>query len=106
MAKKVKHFYEFGPFRIDVANGLLLRNGVPIPLTSKALELLLVLIENAGEVLGRDELLKLVWPNTNVSRNIVSVNMAALRKALGDGVDGNIYITTVPKRGYQFVATA
>jgi DNA-binding winged helix-turn-helix (wHTH) protein len=105
MVKDIKHFYEFGPFQIDIANGLLLRDREQVSLTPKAFELLLVLVENAGEVIGNDSLLKLVWPDTNVGRNIVSVNMATLRKALGDGVDGNVYIITVPKRGYQFVAT-
>lgn len=104
MTKDIKYFYEFGPFQIDITNGQLLRGGVPVSLTPKAFKLLTVLVENAGEVIGKDELLKSVWHDTSVATNIVSVNMATLRKALDDGVNGHVYITTVPKRGYQFVA--
>ena len=104
MAKNIKRFYEFGCFQIDITNGQLLRDGVAVPLTPKAFELLVVLVKHAGEVLGKDELLKLVWSDSSVSSNIVSVNMTALRKALEDDADESLYIATVHRRGYKFVA--
>lgn len=104
MAKNIKHFYEFGCFQIDLTNGQLLRDGVPVPLTPKAFELLVVLVKHAGEVLGKDELLKLVWPDINVTPKIISVNMTALRKAIEDDAEASQYIVTIPKRGYKFVA--
>jgi len=104
MPKETIRYYEFSPFRIDIASRALLRDGVPVALTPKAFDLLLVLLEHAGTVLSRDDLLKLVWSSASVSPNIVSVNMTALRKALEDDADESKYISTVPRRGYRFVA--
>ena len=104
MNNKPKHIYEFGPFRLDAGEHLLLRDGVAVPLTPKALDLLLVLVERHGHLQEKDELLRTVWPDTFVEESNLSSNISQLRKALGDGENGQRYIETAPKRGYRFVA--
>src|SRR5579862_132721 len=104
MAKTEKHLYEFGSFRIDTVERLLLRNGQTIPLTPKAADTLLALLANPGRVLDKDELIKIVWPDTFVEEGALARNISALRKALGDETEGSQYIETIPKRGYRFVA--
>ncbi len=73
-------------------------------LGSRALEILTVLIENAGEIVGKAQLMMRVWPHNVVEEAALRVHMAALRKILGDGRAGRRFITTVPQRGYSFVA--
>src|SRR5258708_7444251 len=102
MSLEENHFYEFGPFRIDSVERRLMRGEEPVPLTPKAYETLLLLVENAGRGLEKDELLRHVWPDTFVEEGSLTRAIYVLRKALGDG-DG-IYIETLPKRGYRFVA--
>src|SRR5262249_20742679 len=99
-----RHIYEFGPFRLDAAEHLLLRDGEAIPLTPKAFDLLLALVERNGHLVEKDELLKKVWPDTFVEEANLASNISQLRKALGDGENGHRYIETAPKRGYRFVA--
>src|SRR5262245_8107699 len=105
MSQRPKHIYEFGPFRLDAAEHLLLRDGEAIPLTPKAFDLLLALVERHGRLLEKDELLKKVWPDTFVEEANLASNISQLRKALGDGENGLRYIETVPKRGYRFIAS-
>ena len=97
-----RRFYEFGPFRLDSTERLLLRGGVRVALTPKAYETLLALVENAGRALEKDELLRRVWPDTFVEEVSLARNISVLRKVLGDE-DGS-FIETLPKRGYRFVA--
>jgi eukaryotic-like serine/threonine-protein kinase len=104
MSHESNHLYEFGPFRLDVSERLLLRAGETVAVTPKAFDLLLVLVERHGHLLEKDELLKLVWPDTFVEEANLSYNISLIRKALGEGEDGQRYIETVPKRGYRFVA--
>ena len=99
-----KPIYEFGPFRLDVAERLLLRNGTAIPLQPKAFDLLLVLVQNRGHLLEKDELLKIVWPDTIVEEVNLANNVSILRKILGSGADAERFIETVPRRGYRFLA--
>src|SRR6267142_2253814 len=94
----------FGPFRLIRSQKLLLENDKPVRLGSRALELLIALVERAGEVVSRDELVARVWPSTIVEQSSLRVHVAALRKALGDGHWGARFITNVPGRGYTFVA--
>ena len=82
----------------------LLRDGEAVPLTLKAFELLRVLVENQGHLLGKDELLRRVWPDAVVEENNLTVTISALRKALDEGPNDRQYIETVPRRGYRFVA--
>jgi DNA-binding winged helix-turn-helix (wHTH) protein/TolB-like protein len=104
MSHQSKHLYEFGPFRLDVRERLLLRDEESVSLTPKALDLLLALVEHHGHLLEKDELLKRVWPDTFVEEANLSYNISLIRKALGDGDNGQKFIETVPKRGYRFVA--
>src|ERR1043166_6136837 len=97
------HFYEFGPYRVDPAERRLLRGDAPIPLTPKAFDTLLALVENAGRGMDKDELLRRVWPDTFVEEGSLTRNISVLRKVLG-GAEGE-FIETLPKRGYRFVAS-
>ena len=99
-----KHLYEFGPFRLDPAERSLLRDGKAVPLTPKAFELLVLLVENRGHLLKKDELIERVWPNTFVEEANLAQNVSALRKSLYDKNGGAQYIETVPKGGYRFTA--
>jgi len=100
-----RQFYEFGPFRLDPARRLLSRQGEVIPLTSKVLDTLLVLVENRGRVVDKEELMKAVWPDTFVEEGNLTQNISMLRKVLGESPTQHAYIETLPKRGYRFVAS-
>lgn len=104
MRSNSKELYEFGLFRLDVRERLLTREGVAVPLTPKAFETLLVLVENAGHVIEKDDLLKRVWPDTFVEEATLAKNVFTLRKTLGDDQNGTQFVETVPKVGYRFVA--
>src|SRR5205814_1726648 len=95
-------FYEFGSYRMDVGERQLLRGDQRVPLTVKAFETLLALVENAGRALEKDELLRRVWPDSFVEEGSLTQYISVLRKVLG-GDDGQ-YHETLPKRGYRFVA--
>ncbi len=99
-----RHFYEFGPYRLDASERLLYVSGRLVPLPPKLVSTLLVLIENRGHMVEKDELLKAVWAETFVEEGSLSRNIYILRKTLSDGHDGREYIETIPKRGYRFVA--
>ena len=96
--------YEFGPFQVDLQERVVRRDGEAVALTPKAFDTLLVLIENSGRVIEKDDLMKKVWPNTFVEEANLAVNISVLRKALGTTVTGGQYIETIPRRGYRFVA--
>jgi Tol biopolymer transport system component/DNA-binding winged helix-turn-helix (wHTH) protein len=103
MLASEKHLYDFGPFRLDLKTRMLLRDGVYVPLTPKALETLVVLIENSGRIVDKEELLRLVWPGAFIEEATLAKAVSILRKALGED-EGHHYIDTVPKRGYRFAA--
>lgn len=94
----------FGPFRLSPAARLLERNGTPVHIGGRALDILIVLAERAGEVVGKRELLDRVWSDVIVDEGSLRFHLTALRKALGDGVSGARYVTNVPGRGYCLVA--
>lgn len=94
----------FGPFRLLAEARLLERNGAPIVLGSRALDLLTVLVERAGTVVPKRELMSRAWPGLTVDEGSLRFQIAALRKVLGDGVGGARYISNVRGRGYCFVA--
>ena len=104
MSQPAKYLYEFGSFRLDAGERLLLRDGEIVSLTPKAFDLLLALVEHHGHLLEKEELLKLVWPDTFVEEANLSWNVSHVRKALEENGDGQRFIETVPKRGYRFVA--
>ena len=102
MSKEAKHFYEFGPFRVDPDKRLLLRDNRPMPLQPKAFETLLVLVQHSETVVLKDDLMKSVWPDTFVEESNLAQNIFVLRKTLGDAAGEHRYIVTVPGRGYRF----
>lgn len=102
MSTEIKHLLEFGPFRIDPEQRLLLRGQEPVPLSPKAFELLLLLAERSGQVVLKDELMNLLWPDTFVEESNLGQHVFQLRKALGERAQGSTYIVTVPGRGYRF----
>src|SRR5262245_35321111 len=104
MNEQVLRQYEFGCFVMDPDKRLLYREGQLLSLAPKILETLLVLIENRGRVLSKDELLTKVWGDTIVEEGGLTRNISILRKALGERPDEHQFIVTVPARGYQFVA--
>jgi DNA-binding winged helix-turn-helix (wHTH) protein/TolB-like protein/tetratricopeptide (TPR) repeat protein len=99
-----KQSYSFGAFRLDTRERLLLRNGEPVSLPPKVYDTLLALVESSGHIIEKEELMKTVWPDTFVEDANLTVNISALRRALGEGVAGHQYIETVPRRGYRFVS--
>jgi len=96
--------YTFGPFRLEVATRTLSREGEVVTLTSKAFDTLLVLIQKRDRVVEKEELVKLVWPDTFVSDDSLTHSVSVLRRALGDDSGQPVYIATVPRRGYRFTA--
>ena len=102
MAQQATDLYEFGPFQIDTQNRLLFRDGQPVPLKPKVIDTLLLLVENSGRVLEKDELIEKLWPETFVDEANLTQNIYVLRKALTTGADSTSYIETIPRRGYRF----
>jgi TolB-like protein/Tfp pilus assembly protein PilF len=97
-----KRTYTFGRFRLDAIERVLLRDGEPVSLTPKALETLVVLVENSGHIVEKDYLMKSVWPDTFVSEDSLTRNISILRRTLG--VAGDQFIETLSRRGYRFSA--
>src|ERR1041384_690279 len=96
--------YEFDNFRLDANERLLLRDGEPVTLSSRAFDLLLVLVENRGRLVEKEELYQRVWADQVVEESNLTVQMSAIRKALGETRRRQQYISTVTGRGYRFVA--
>src|SRR5881227_636389 len=96
--------FAFGSFRLIPAQRMLLEEGKPLRLGSRALDILVTLVESAGETVRKDQLIASAWPDTVVDEGALRVHVAALRKALGDGRAGKRYIANNPGRGYTFVA--
>ncbi|MFP5260274.1 MAG: winged helix-turn-helix domain-containing tetratricopeptide repeat protein [Blastocatellia bacterium] len=101
---EVNYIYEFGPYQLDSAERLLLRNGKPVPLTPKSFETLRVLVQNSGRVLDKGILMQKVWPDSFVEEATLAQNIFTLRKILGEPSEAHQYIETVPRRGYRFAA--
>jgi len=100
---KKRPIYEFGPFRLDQAEGQLLRNDEVVQITPKAFETLVLLVERAGRLIEKEELLQTLWPDTFVEEANLTHHVWRLRKTLEESKDGEKYIETIPKRGYRFV---
>ena len=94
----------FGPFRFCPAHRNLEKAGSPIHLSARALDILIVLVERAGEVVSKKKLMARVWPDVTVDEGNLRFHIAALRRALEDGQSGARYVTTIAGRGYCFVA--
>ena len=93
---------EFDRFRIDLDERVLLRDGEVMPLTQKAFDVLLVLVERSGHIVEKEELMEKVWPDSFVEDGNLTQNIYTLRKILGQREDGQPYIQTVQRRGYRF----
>ena len=98
-----KHLYEFESFRLDPQERLLLRNGQPIPLPPRVFDTLVLLVQNSGHLVLKDDLMKTLWPDSFVEEVNLSQNVSMLRKALGEKTHEQRYITTVPGSGYRFI---
>ena len=96
--------FGFGPFELNVAERSLRKANQVIPLGGRAYDILIALLENAGEVVGKAELIARAWPDVTVEEGSLRVHLSALRKALGDGQFGNKYIASIQGRGYSFIA--
>ncbi|MFP5265212.1 MAG: winged helix-turn-helix domain-containing protein [Blastocatellia bacterium] len=104
MEQYSRHFYDFGRFRLMAAERILLRESDVVPLTPKVFEILLTLVENSGQVISKEDLIRRVWPDTFVEEGNLTQNISLLRKALGEGQNSHQYIETIARRGYRFIA--
>jgi Tol biopolymer transport system component/DNA-binding winged helix-turn-helix (wHTH) protein len=104
MTEETRQIYEFDEFRIDPAKRQLLREGEVVPLYSKAFDLLLLLVESNGRDLSKDEILETIWPGQILEESNLTVNISAVRKALGEKAAQPRFLVTIPGRGYRFVA--
>ncbi|MEW6128085.1 MAG: winged helix-turn-helix domain-containing protein [Acidobacteriota bacterium] len=104
MSQQKKQFYDFDDFRLDVSDRLLFRRGEILPLTQKAFEVLLALVERKGQVVEKEELRKQVWGGSFVEEGNLTQNIYTLRKILGQASGDDEYIQTIPRRGYRFAA--
>lgn len=102
--RKTSPSYAFGPFVLNGTERLLLRGDEVVALTPKVFETLFVLVENHGRVLTKSVLMEVLWPDAFVEESSLSQNISLLRKALGNGQADQVYVETIPKRGYRFVA--
>src|SRR6267142_2399569 len=103
MGQEDSHFYEFGRFRLDAGERVLLRDSEFVPLTPKVFDILLALVERGGHVVEKDDLMKRIWPDTFVEEGNLTQNVSVLRKALGESPTGPKFIETIARRGYRFV---
>jgi DNA-binding winged helix-turn-helix (wHTH) protein/Tfp pilus assembly protein PilF len=103
MNTAAKRFFEFGVFRLDASERLLLRQGQSVSLTPKAFDMLVTLVENSGHLVEKSELMRKLWPDSFVEEGSLAQNVSLLRKALGES-ESQKFIETVPRRGYRFVA--
>lgn len=99
-----KHSFKFGDFLLDAKEKILLRNGKPLPITPKAFQLLLILLENRGHLLEKDALIKAMWADSFVEEVNLAFTVSVLRKVLGDDKQKPIFIETISRRGYRFIA--
>lgn len=103
-SSKSERTYLFGPFRLSASKRTLFEGDRVVRLGSKAIEILIALVEHAGELVGKNQLVELAWPDTHVVDANLTVQVAALRRALGEDETANQYIVNSPGRGYRFVA--
>src|SRR5258708_11072440 len=104
MSRSPRHLCEFGPFRLDICERRLLHKGERVALTAKAFERIMLLVDRAGHLVEKGELMEVLWPGMAVEEANLTNNIWTLRKAVGDDPGGKRYIETVPRRGYGFVA--
>jgi len=104
MSLSSKHLYQFGVFAVDTDQRVLLREGKPLPLAPKVFDTLQILLEQSGRIVSKDELMNRLWPDTFVEDANLTFNIQQLRKSLGDNARKPVYIETISRRGYRFIA--
>lgn len=104
MLLPVNHFYRFGKFTVDTDQKVLWCDGQPVRVTPKVFDTLLILLQNPRRIIEKAELMNQLWPDVFVEETNLTFNVQQLRKALGDSAQQPIYIETVPRRGYRFIA--
>lgn len=104
MNKQLKHFYEFGEFRLEPSRRKFYQGETVVPLTPKVFDLLVVLLQNQGRVLEKRYLLEEVWSDVIVEEHSLTQAISVLRKIVGDKPNNHNYIKTIPGCGYQFIA--
>src|SRR3954452_1114544 len=104
MPNSTKVLYEFDNFRVDAGERVLLRDGEVVPLPPRVFDTLLFLVRNSGRALGKDALMKELWPDTFVEEVNLAQHISLLRKALGESSAEARFVETIPRRGYRFVA--
>jgi DNA-binding winged helix-turn-helix (wHTH) protein len=103
-APRPRETISFGPFKLVIAERLLIKAATPVPLGGRAMDILVTLLERAGRVVSKEELMDRVWPNLTVEEGTLRFHIAGLRKALGEGHSAARYVANVHGRGYCFVA--
>ena len=103
MSRAIKQSYRFGEFTVDADQKVLLFRDKPRPLTPKVFDTLLILVENSGRIVNKEELMSRLWPDTFVEEANLTSNILQLRKSLGDNARHPTYIETVARRGYRFI---
>jgi len=104
MSLLTNHFYRFGDFTLDIDQRVLLREGKPVALTPKVFDTLLILVENSGRIVEKEDLMRRLWPDTFVEESNLTFNIQQLRKSLSDNARDPRYVGTVARRGYRFIA--
>jgi eukaryotic-like serine/threonine-protein kinase len=104
MSYIISYFYRFGDFAIDLEQRVLLRRKQPVPLTPKVFDTLLFLVERHGRIVSKDELMNRLWPDSFVEDSNLIFNVQQLRKALGDDARNPVFVETIARRGYRFIA--
>jgi adenylate cyclase len=104
VASLINHQYQFGEFTLDASQKVLLREGKPVLLAPKVLEALLILVQQGGQIVEKEELMARLWHDTYVEESNLTYTIVQLRKTLGDDARRSRYIETIPKRGYRFIA--
>ena len=101
MSLPIDHFYQFGEFTVDGDQNVLLRNGSPLALAPKVFDTLLILVDNGGRIVEKEELMNRLWPDSFVEESNLTIDIQQLRKALGDNAHQPEFIETVARRGYH-----
>lgn len=104
MSLLINHYYRFAEFTLDTDQRVLLREGKPVAVTPKVFDTLLILVENNGRIVEKEELMNRLWPDTFVEEANLTFNIKQLRKSLRDDARRPVYIETVARRGYRFIA--
>jgi Tol biopolymer transport system component/DNA-binding winged helix-turn-helix (wHTH) protein len=104
MSLLINHFYRFGDFTLDTDQRVLLREGKPVAVTPKVFDTLLILVENSGRIVEKEEIMRRLWPDTFVEESNLTFNIQQLRKSLSDNARDPRYVRTVARRGYRFIA--